>query len=336
MGQAEFTHLHVHSEYSLLDGHSRIKKLANQAKALGMSSLALTDHGAMYGAIEFYQACQEAGVKPILGVEAYMSPKALGEKTGQYDYWHLLMLAENDVGYRNLLKLTTIAHTKGYYVRPRLDKETLAANSEGVIITSSCLSGEIPKLLLKGDLNGARQTVNWYREVFPDRFFIELQEHHGDGSDQGRLNQLLYDLHRESGLPLVATNDLHYTNAADADSQDVLLCIQTGKTMEDPKRMKFDSHEYYLKSPAEMESLFSHVPDALTNTMRIAERCNVRIPFGEARLPEFPIPADFATPQEYLYHLCEKGIYERFGEMSERVIRSAQTFGASVSRTLAR
>jgi DNA polymerase III subunit alpha len=316
----EFTHLHVHSEYSLLDGHSRIKKLAQQAKALGMSALALTDHGAMYGVIEFYQACIEAGIKPIIGVEGYMSPRPLGEKTGQYDYWHLLMLAENDVGYRNLLALTTIAHTKGYYVRPRLDKETLAAHSEGLIITSSCLSGEIPKLLLKGDINGARQTTNWYREVFQDRFFIEIQEHHGADSEQTKLNQMLYDLHRESGLPLVATNDLHYVSADDASSQDILLCIQTGKMMTDPKRMKFDSEEYYLKSAEQMESLFGHVPDSLKNTMLIAERCNVRIPFGEAALPDYPIPSEFASQQDYLRHLCERGIQERFGgDAGERI-----------------
>jgi DNA polymerase III subunit alpha len=195
VGQPEFTHLHMHSEYSLLDGHSRLKKLAKQAKSLGMTALALTDHGAMYGAIEFYQACQDVGIKPIIGVEAYLSPKPLGEKSGQYNYYHLLLLAENDTGYRNLLKLTTVAHTEGYYVRPRIDHETLAKYSEGIIATSSCLSGEIPKYLLRGDLNCARQTINWYREVFPDRFFLEIQEHHGEGSPQGQLNQDLYDLH---------------------------------------------------------------------------------------------------------------------------------------------
>lgn len=317
MGSAsthEFTHLHVHSEYSLLDGHSRLKKLATQAKELGMTSLALTDHGAMYGAIEFYQCCQEVGIKPILGVEGYLAYKPLGEKpAGQYDYWHLLLLAENDVGYRNLLKLTTLAHTKGYYLRPRLDRDLLAAHSEGLIATTGCLSGEIPKMLLKGDLNGARQSLTWYREVFPDRFFIEVQDHHAESDDQARLNQMLYDLQRESGVPLVATNDLHYVEAADADSQDVLLCIQTGKTLIDPKRMRFDGKEYYLKSQDEMADLFRHVPEAITNTMAIAERCNVRIPFGEAKLPEFPIPAEFGSPEEYLLHLCRQGIAERFG-----------------------
>jgi DNA polymerase-3 subunit alpha len=316
---ADFTHLHVHSEYSLLDGHSHIKKLAQSAKAQGMSALALTDHGAMYGTIEFYLACQEQGIKPIIGVEGYLTPNNMTEHSGHYDYWHLLLLAENDVGYRNLLQLTTLAHTKGYHLRPRLDRETLAKYSEGIIATSSCLSGEIPKLLLKGDLNGARQTINWYREIFADRFFLELQEHHGVDSEQTKLNQLLYDLSRETGLPLVATNDLHYVAAEDAASQDVMLCIQTGKTLDDPKRMRFDSQEYYLKSPAEMEALFGHVPEALTNTMRIAERCNVTITFGEARLPEFPIPSEFSSPQQYLRYLCDQGALERFGEISERV-----------------
>ncbi len=316
----DFTHLHVHSEYSLLDGHSRIKELARQTKELGMSALAITDHGAMYGAIEFYQACEDAGVKPIIGIEAYLAPRSLAERSGQYDYWHLLLLAENDTGYHNLLALTTIAHTKGYYVRPRLDREALEAHSEGIIATSSCLSGEIPKLLLKGDLNGARQTVNWYREVFKDRFFLELQDHAAPDGEQTRLNQMLLDLHRETGLPLVATNDLHYVAAEDAASQDALLCIQTGKTLDDPKRMRFDSQEYYLKSPDQMAALFDHVPDAISNTMLIAERCNVRIPFGEARLPEYPIPPEFATPEGYLRHLCEAGIRERFGaDAGERV-----------------
>jgi DNA polymerase-3 subunit alpha len=316
---AEFTHLHVHSEYSLLDGHSRIKKLVQSAKDQGMHALALTDHGAMFGTIEFYQACQEAGIKPIIGVEGYLSPRAMSDHTGQYDYWHLLLLAENATGYRNLLKLTTLAHTQGYYLRPRLDRAALEAYGEGIIATSSCLSGEIPKLLLKGDLNGARQTVNWYREVFHDRFFLELQEHHGVGSEQTKLNGLLLDLARETGLPLLATNDLHYVGANDADAQDVLLCIQTGKTLDDPKRMRFDSKEYYLKSPAEMEALFGHVPEALRNTMAVAERCNVTIPFGEAALPEFPIPPEFPSQEVYLRHQVEEGAYRRFGEISDRV-----------------
>ncbi|MBA3822652.1 MAG: DNA polymerase III subunit alpha [Ktedonobacterales bacterium] len=316
---AEFTHLHVHSEYSLLDGHSRIKKLVGAAKDQGMNALALTDHGAMFGTIEFYQACNDAGIKPILGVEGYLSPRAMGERTGQYDYWHLLLLAENDVGYRNLLQLTTLAHTKGYYLRPRLDRDTLAQYSEGIIATSSCLSGEIPKLLLKEDLNGARQTAKWYQDVFGDRFFLELQEHHGDGSEQTKLNGLLLDLHRETGIPLVATNDLHYVGAHDADAQDVLLCIQTGKTLEDPKRMRFDSKEYYLKSPAEMEALFGHVPAALRNTMVIAERCNVKIPFGEASLPNFPIPPEFPSQEAYLRYQVDQGVRRIFGETTEQI-----------------
>jgi len=322
MRQPEFTHLHVHSEYSLLDGHSRIEAMAIQAKTMGMSALAITDHGAMYGAIEFYQACQNAGIKPILGVEAYLSQKPLTEKQSQYDYWHLLLLAENDIGYRNLLKLITIANTMGgYYSKsPRIDHATLAEYSEGIIATSSCLSGEIPKLLQKGDLNGARQQTQWYRDVFGDRFFLEVQEHHGKDSPQTELNKQLYTLHRETGVPLVATNDLHYAAAEDADSQDILLCIQTGKTIDDPKRMRFDSKEYYLKSPAQMADLFSEVPSAITNTMLIAERCNVLIPFGEARLPEFPIPADFSSQDVYLRHLCDKGLRERFDTPSQRVI----------------
>ncbi len=326
---AEFTHLHVHSEYSLLDGHSHIKDLAKTAKAQGMSALALTDHGAMYGAIEFYQACQEAGVKPIIGVEAYLSPKPITEKTGMYDYFHLLLLAENDIGYKNLLKLTTIAHTKGYYVRPRIDKATLEQYSEGIIATSTCLSGEIPKMLLQGDMNGAKQTLEWYTSIFPGRYYLELQQHHGL-EEQNRLNQALLELHKETNIPLLATNDLHYVHSEDARSQDILLCIQTGKTMDDPKRMRFDSNEYYLRSPKEMSALFDFAPSAIKNTMEVAERCTIRIPFGEAGLPDFAIPPEYKDQQEYLYKQAEKGIYRIYGNNPDQQIWDKLNYELSI------
>ncbi len=318
---ADFTHLHVHSEYSLLDGQSRIKKLIEATKAGGMHALALTDHGGMYGSIEFYKACKAAGVKPIIGVEGYLAP-SLEEKTGRYEYNHLLLLAKNQVGYHNLLKLTTIAHTRGYHYRPRIDKKVLAEHADGLIVTSGCLSGEIPELLLKGDLNGARAAVRWYQDVVgPENFYIEVQDHEAAESDQNKLNPLLYDLHRETGAPLLATNDLHYVSSADAEAQDVLLCVQTGKTLDDPKRMKFDSSQYYLKTPDEMARLFPELPEALTNTMRVAEECNVEIEFGRNLLPIFPIPPEFSSQEEYLYHLCLQGVKERFGAMSETVQR---------------
>jgi DNA polymerase-3 subunit alpha len=314
---AEFTHLHVHSEYSLLDGQSQLRKLIAATQAGGMNALALTDHGAMYGCLEFYKACKASGVKPILGVEAYLAP-SLQEKTGRYEYNHLLLLAKNSVGYRNLLKLTTIAHTRGYHYRPRIDKQVLEEHAEGLIVTSGCLSGEIPELLLKEDLNGARTAVRWYQEVFgKDNFYIEVQNHEAPESPQIKLNSLLYDLHRETGAPLLATNDLHYVAAGDASAQDVLLCVQTGKTLDEPKRMKFDSQEYYLKTPEEMARLFPELPQALANTMRVAEECNVDIEFGANLLPHYTIPFDFRSQEEYLYHLCLLGINERFGAMSD-------------------
>jgi DNA polymerase-3 subunit alpha len=320
MSASEFTHLHVHSEYSLLDGLSRVKDLVAQAKSYGMRSLAITDHGAMYGVIDFYKTCKEAGINPIIGVESYLAPNAMEDHTGKYDYFHLLLLAQNEVGYRNLLRLTTLAHTKGYHLRPRIDKKTLAAHAEGLIATSTCISGEIPSLLLKGDINGARAVINWYREVFgPDRFFLEVQDHLAPESDVVRVNQMLYDLHKETGLPLVATNDLHYVRAEDAQTQDILLCVQTGKSIDDPKRMKFDSQHYYLKSAEEMAALFGDVPDALKNTMRIAEMCHVDLKFGQALLPDFPIPAGYSSPDEYLYDLCLKGVQERYGKMTDEI-----------------
>jgi DNA-directed DNA polymerase III PolC len=316
---ADFTHLHVHSEYSLLDGQSRIKRLIEATKAGGMDALALTDHGGMYGSIEFYKACKAAGVKPILGVEGYLVP-SLEEKTGRYEYNHLLLLAKDQVGYHNLLRLTTLAHTKGYQARPRIDKKMLAEYAEGLIVTSGCLSGEIPELLLKGDLNGARAAARWYQDVFgPDNFYIEVQDHAAPESPQNKLNPLLYNLARETGAPLLATNDLHYVAADDAQAQDVLLCVQTGKTLDEPKRMKFDSQHYYLKTPDEMARMFPELPEALANTMRVAEMCNVEIEFGANLLPIYHIPAGYATPDEYLYHLCLEGVKERYGAMSEAV-----------------
>ncbi len=323
---ADFAHLHVHTEYSLLDGFSRTKKLVQQAKAQGMSHLAITDHGAMYGAIEFYKACKAGGINPIIGIEAYLTEDMHDHsKRFSDDYHHLLLLAKNNTGYYNLLKLTTIANTEGYHLRPRIDKSVLQKHAEGLIVTSSCLSGEIPKMLLKEKIEESYTMARWYQEVFgPENFYLEIQEHHGifdDGqpSPQGQLNQLLYQMHKELQIPMVATNDLHYVDANDAGSHDVLLCVQTGKQLDSPKRMKFDSHEYYLKSPEEMARLFPELPDALTNSVRIAEQCSVDPLAYKATLPTYTIPPEYATPDEYLYALCLKGVQERFGAMSEAI-----------------
>ena len=320
----DFAHLHVHSEYSLLDGFSRTKKLVQQAKAQGMKHLAITDHGAMYGAIEFYKACKAGGINPIIGIEAYLT-EDMRDHSKRYsdDYHHLLLLAKNNTGYYNLLKLTTIANTEGWHLRPRMDKSVLEKYAEGLIVTSSCLSGEIPKMLLKEQTAEAYKTARWYQDVFgPENFYLEIQEHHGtfdDGqpSPQGKLNQMLYQMHKELHIPLVATNDLHYVDANDAGSHDVLLCVQTGKQLDSPKRMRFDSNEYYLKSPEEMARLFPELPDALLNSVRIAEQCSVDPLAYKAKLPTYTIPAEYTSEGEYLYAICLQGVKERFGEMSE-------------------
>ncbi|GAC1386478.1 MAG: DNA polymerase III subunit alpha [Ktedonobacteraceae bacterium] len=321
----DFAHLHVHSEYSLLDGFSRTKKLVQQTKAQGMSHLAITDHGAMYGAIEFYKACKAGGINPIIGIEAYLTEDMHDHsKRFSDDYHHLLLLAKNNVGYYNLMKLTTIAHTEGWHLRPRIDKSVLAKYAEGLFVTSSCLSGEIPKMLLKEKTEEAYKTARWYQDVFgPQNFYLEIQEHHGifdDGqpSPQSQLNQLLYQMHKDLGIPMVATNDLHYVDASDAGSHDVLLCVQTGKQLDSPKRMKFDSNEYYLKGPEEMARLFPELPEALTNSVRIAEQCSVDLLAYKAKLPTYTLPPEYRTQDEYLYALCLQGIQERFGAMTER------------------
>ncbi len=320
---ADFAHLHVHTEYSLLDGFSRTKKLVQQAKALGMQHLAITDHGAMYGAIEFYKACKAGGINPIIGIEAYLTEDMHDHsKRFSDDYHHLLLLAKNNTGYYNLLKLTTIANTEGWHLRPRIDKKVLEQYAGGLIVTSSCLSGEIPKTLLKEKQDEAYKMARWYQDVFgPENFYLEIQEHHGifdDGqpSPQGQLNQLLYRMHKDLQVEMVATNDLHYVDAHDAASHDVLLCVQTGKQLETPKRMKFDSQEYYLKSPQEMARLFPELPEALMNSVRIAEQCSVDPLAYKAQLPNYTIPQEYNSQKDFLRDLCFEGAKEHFGEMT--------------------
>ena len=328
---ADFAHLHVHTEYSLLDGFSHIKKLVQQTKALGMDHLAITDHGAMYGAIEFYKVCKAGGINPIIGLEAYLTENMHDHsKRFSDDYHHLLLLAKNNTGYYNLLKLTTIAHTEGWHLRPRVDKGVLEKYADGLIVTSSCLSGEIPKLLLAEKTEEAYKTARWYQDVFgPENFYLEIQEHHGtfdDGqpSPQGKLNQMLYRMHKEMHIPMVATNDLHYIESSDADSHDILLCVQTGKRRDEKKRMKFDSALYYLKSASEMAELFADLPDALTNSVRIAEQCSVNPLAYKAQLPNYTIPPEYASQKDYLLALCAEGVKERFGEMTESITKQLE------------
>ncbi|MCS7011097.1 MAG: DNA polymerase III subunit alpha, partial [Anaerolineales bacterium] len=313
-----FVHLHVHTEYSLLDGFSNIPKLVRRARELGMPALAITDHGAMYGVIEFYERALEVGIKPIIGVEAYLAARSMKERDPQEDKksTHLLLLAENQTGYRNLLKLVTAAQLEGFYYYPRIDKELLAQHAEGLICTSGCLAAEVPRLLAQGQVEKARKTLDWYYEVFgPDNFFFELQDHNLPELTQ--VNRQLLELAPRYKARFVATNDVHYINREDWRLQDILLAVQTGKLLSDPDRMRYQPESYYLRSPQEMAALFGEVPGALENTLWIAERCNVDLSVREYRLPHFPVPEGF-TAETYLRHLCQQGARQRYGDRADR------------------
>lgn len=314
-----FTHLHLHSEYSLLDGAARIKGVVAAAKNMGMPALAITDHGAMYGVVDFYKACRKAGIKPVLGCEVYVAPRTMSDRTPHIDdsYYHLVLLAENNEGYHNLLNIVSLGFTKGFYYKPRVDKEALARYSKGLIALSGCIGGEIASKILDGENKQARQSAGQYRDIFgPHNFFLELQDHGFE--EQRTANRELLNMHRELGIPLVATNDVHYIRREDARNQDVLMAIQTGKSVDDPSRMKFQSEELYLKSPDEMHLLFGHIPQAMENTWQIAERCNVEMDFGNYLLPYYAVPAGF-TVDTYLEKLCVDGIRRIFGEPGEAI-----------------
>lgn len=306
----EFTHLHVHSDYSLLDGLGRIPILAEQAAAQRMTSLALTDHGVMFGAIDFHEAMVERDIKAILGLEAYVSGGSRKDRSG--NSFHLTLLAENEAGYHNLIRLTTRAHLEGFYRKPRVDHQLLEEHSEGVICLSGCASSEISRAILDERLDAAASLIDWHRSVYGERFFLELQDH---GLDfQPKLNQALIDLGKTMGLPLVATNDVHYVRPDQADVHDVLLCVQTQTTMSDPKRMKMDSRQFYLKPAEAMMKIFGHVEGAIANTMLIADRCS-QLSFGTARsqlLPQPAVPAD-VPHDHHLRALCVEGIRSRYG-----------------------
>jgi DNA polymerase-3 subunit alpha len=312
-----FVHLHVHSEYSLLDGLSRIDGLVKRAHEHGMPALALTDHGTMFGAISFYRAAKKVGIKPIIGVEAYMAARGMHDRDPREDSqaFHLLLLAENDTGYRNLLKIASASQLEGFYYRPRIDHDFLAEHSEGLICTSGCMSGEIPRALVNGQDSKATKLLDWYFEVFGhDRFFLELQDH--DIPELAVVNQSLLDLAPRYEAKMVATNDVHYVDEQDADLQDILLCIQTGSVRSDPDRMRMTDQTYYLRSPQEMTQLFGEVPGALENTLLIAERCNIDLDFKGYRLPHFDVPGE-QEPSNYLRSLCERGLKKRYGSRAD-------------------
>ena len=312
-----FVHLHVHTEYSLLDGACRIRDLPARIKGMGQTAVAITDHGVMYGAIDFYRACKAEGIHPIIGCEVYVARRTRFDKVHEYDAEsrHLVLLCKNETGYRNLSYMVSQAFVEGFYIKPRIDLDLLRQHSEGLIALSACLAGEIPKRLVNGDYDGAKEYALTMQEIFgEDNFYLELQDH---GIPQQTLvNRDLLRIHQETGIPLVCTNDAHYLRPEDAESHDVLLCIQTGKTVDDENRMRYEPRNFYLRSTEEMEELFGAYPDAVANTQRIADRCQMEFTFGKYHLPEFRLPPGVDSPT-YLRQLCEKGFTERYGTEHE-------------------
>lgn len=313
----EFVHLHVHSEMSLLDGLGKMGDLVETARAAGAPALALTDHGTMFGAVDFYTKTREAGVKPIIGCEVYVADRPLIEPpTSSSRAYHLVLLAQDEVGYRNLIRLTTEAHLRGFYRKPRVDDALLQQHSEGLVCLSACASSEIARLILDGDLPAAEQRADWFRQAFPGRYYLELQDH---GLDvQQTINDGIMHLSRRLDLPIVATNDVHYVRRQEARAHEILLCIQTQTLLSDPKRMRLETDEFYLKSSQEMLAAFRDYPEAIANTLEIAERCNLELTFGRPQLPEFTPPAGLSS-EAYLRRLCEEGLQERYGENSTLV-----------------
>lgn len=320
MSNENFAHLHVHTEYSLLDGAARIGELLDRAKSLGMNSIAITDHGTMYGVINFYKAAVERGIKPIIGCEVYVAPKTYTDrnKDDEHKYFHLVLLAENNEGYRNLVKLASLAATEGFYYRPRVDKALLKKYHGGLIALSACVKGEIPCAIIDDKFPRARELIAEYAEIFGrDNFFLEIQNHGLD--KEFKVRAALKNLAAEFDLPLIATNDSHYVKREDADFHDLLLCLQTGKKVGDEHRMKFNSDDYYLKSPAEMRALFADVPEACDNTLKIAERCNVTLEFGKFQMPQFPLPPPYVDAADYLRDLCKSKLPTRYSPVTEEV-----------------
>jgi DNA polymerase-3 subunit alpha len=312
-----FVHLHTHTEFSLLDGLSSPKALANYAAELGMPALAITDHGTMFGIVEFYMACKNAGIKPIIGLEAYIAHKSrhIRDKTESKPY-HLILLAQNQTGYQNLLKLASIAQLDGFYYKPRIDKEILAQHSGGLIVLTACAQGEIPQLIYQGQEAQAREAVRWFQTHFPDRFYIELQTHELPEYDE--TYRKLVTLAHEMDVPLVATNDIHYTRREQANAHDILLCVQTSKTVNESNRMRMSDPSYYMRSPEEMWDLYAHIPEALENTLKIADQCDVTLQFAPPyHLPRFPLPDGHESSKTYLRHLCEEGLKWRYGERAQ-------------------
>ena len=313
-----FTHLHLHTEFSLLDGACRIKELAKRVKALGQDSVAITDHGTMYGVIDFYRTCKAEGIKPIIGCEVYVAPRTRFDRMHELDgnASHLVLLCRNETGYRNLSYMVSMAYTEGFYIKPRIDMELLKQHCEGLIALSACMGGEIPKRLRNGDFAGAKIHALEMQRIFgKDGYYLELQDHHLP--EQQAVNAGLLRLHEETGIPLVVTNDAHYLTREDSAMQDTLICIQTGRLLEDENRMRFETNEFYLKSEEEMRALFPNHPEAIENTHKIAELCNVEFEFGHYHLPEFKLPAGKTDATAYFEELCQEGFKRRYPNGTE-------------------
>jgi DNA polymerase III subunit alpha len=314
---SSFAHLHVHTEYSLLDGMSRIQDLVNYAVELQMDSLAITDHGAMYGVIPFYNACKAANIKPIIGMEAYLATRGMTDRDPKLDkYYHLLLIAKNQTGYRNLLKIASVSQLEGFYYRPRIDKDFLATHSEGLICTSGCLAAEIPQMMLDGRDKEAKKSLGWYTDVFgPENFYIELQDH--NIPDLHKLNRALVELSPHANIPLLATNDVHYVRKTDSRPHDILLCIGTSSLISDTSRLKFSDDSYFLRSAEEMASIFAEVPEAISNTLKVASMCDVNLDKTGYHIPKFPFPEDFPDSGAFLRSLCEQGLHRRYEDRAE-------------------
>lgn len=318
LNMSKFTHLHVHTEYSLLDGSAKIKDLLDRTKELGMDSIAITDHGAMFGVIDFYKAAKEKDIKPIIGCEVYVAARTRFDKEPiDARSYHLVLLAENNEGYQNLIKMVSLAYTEGFYRRPRIDLDLLRENHKGLIALGACLAGPVSRKLLNDEYDAAKEMALTLEDIMgKGNFFLEIQDH--GMREQQKVNQLTLRLADELGIPLVATNDVHYIKDEDANPHEVLLCIQTGKTMADEDRMVYEGGQFYLKSPEEMAALFPYAEEALENTQKIAERCNVTFTFHELKLPKFDVP-DGKTAEEYLRELCYKGLHKRYNPVTKEL-----------------
>lgn len=319
----DFVHLHNHSDYSLLDGAAPISGLIKKAQEFGMKHLALTDHGNMFGSLRFYMACKDAGINPIVGCEVYIAPESRHNRDKDLKYYHMILIAKNTVGYQNLMKLVSIAYIEGFYSRPRIDDEILQKYSEGLICTAACIAGEIPQHIIKGDYELAKKRALFYKEIFKDDYYFEIQRH---GIKEEEIsNQALIKLAKEIDVPLIATNDIHYLEKDHWFAHDILLCIGTGSKLDEQKRFSFPTHEFYFKSPQEMEGLFADIPEAITNTVKLAEKCDLDIPKPGPILPVYEIPPEFKSSEDYIRHLVDIGLKKRYKEVTPEILKRAQT-----------